>query len=113
MEVSTAAVRQRSGLLKSSVLFSKTELSEQGDHSVSVDTSCSFYALFFFVDVNCVTLRAFACRSGASAVCVCVCVCVRAPVAVRVSVGACEFVHVRVGFARAPCHRREARRTRA
>lgn len=51
--------------------------------------------IVFLLDGNCVTLRAFACRSGASAVCVCVCVraCGSATACVRVLVGACEFAH--------------------
>lgn len=70
------------------------------------DTSCTFYAYFFFfllLDVNCVTPCASAFRPGASALCVCVFDPVQVRGDVRVSVGVfCKFVH-------ACAHTRDAR----
>lgn len=54
--------------------------------------------IVFLLDGNCVTLRAFACRSGASAVCVCVCVCARLWKCdcVRACAGGCMRICARV-----------------
>lgn len=64
---------------------------------MSLDTSWSFYAVFF-LHVNCVTLCAFACRSGASAMCVCA--------RLRACVSGCMRAHVCV----AQCARTQSAR---